>query len=204
MDKIGVFHQIYEDYLEQIRGLDLVATRQKLGLALHNNFLIVPFFGIPYRVSAKAILDPRNRRPIHSVCVILAKYLILCPKEEPEGSQWITYREFRDAAPFVGGFHTHTEKAIADAFAGKVALLAAAARSLTGEMVETGVRADLSIRFQALPKVPLLMLFNDRDEDFPAQCTILFERRADQYLDMECLAMTGWVLAALLNRGSQP
>lgn len=202
MDQIGVFDGIYEEYLRQIASLDMAATGERLGLALDGEFLLVPFFGISHRVSAKAMVDAKNRRPIHSVCVILAKYLIMCPKEEPPGSEWITYREFKDASPFVGGFQTHAEKSIAESFSGKLPQLAAAARVLAGETLETEVRADLSIRFQALPKVPMLMLFNDRDEDFPAQCTLLFERRAQHYLDMECLAMTGWVLASLLKANS--
>jgi len=45
------------------------------------------------------------------------------------------------------------------------------------------------------------MLFNDQDEDFPARCSLLFEKRAERYLDMECLAMMGWVLAAWLRSG---
>ena len=40
-------------------------------------------------------------------------------------------------------------------------------------------------------KKPLLLLFNDKDEEFPAQCTVLFEKRTETYLDMECVAMVG-------------
>jgi hypothetical protein len=35
------------------------------------------------------------------------------------------------------------------------------------------------------------MLFNDADEEFPATCCVLFESRAETYLDMECIAMLG-------------
>jgi hypothetical protein len=43
------------------------------------------------------------------------------------------------------------------------------------------------------------MLFNDADEEFPAQCAVLFERRAENYLDMECLAMVGMLLFEYLK-----
>jgi hypothetical protein len=49
-----------------------------------------------------------------------------------------------------------------------------------------------------LPRVPLLLLFNDADDEFPAACSVLFERRAAGYLDMECLAMLGMQLARRL------
>jgi hypothetical protein len=38
----------------------------------------------------------------------------------------------------------------------------------------------------------------DADKNFPAQCTLLFQRDAASYLDMECLAMVGATLAARL------
>jgi hypothetical protein len=50
--------------------------------------------------------------------------------------------------------------------------------------------------------VPLLLLFNDADEGFPAACSVLFERRAGGYLDMECLAMSGMLLAERLKKPS--
>jgi hypothetical protein len=59
---------------------------------------------------------------------------------------------------------------------------------------------DLSLQFSALPKIPVLMLFNDADEEFPARCAVLFERRAEKYLDMECLAMVGSLLFEWLKQ----
>jgi len=54
------------------------------------------------------------------------------------------------------------------------------------------------VRLPALPKIPILLLFNGADEEFPARCAMLFERRAEKYLDMECLAIAGWALSAYL------
>jgi hypothetical protein len=61
---------------------------------------------------------------------------------------------------------------------------------------------DLSRRFDALPKVPLLLLFNDKDDEFPAQCSILFEKRTEKFLDMECLAMVGMLFFEYLKAGA--
>ena len=46
------------------------------------------------------------------------------------------------------------------------------------------------------------MLFNDADEEFPAQSAVLFERRAEKYLDMECLAMVGMLLFEYLKQAT--
>jgi hypothetical protein len=47
------------------------------------------------------------------------------------------------------------------------------------------------------------LLFNDADEEFPARCTVLFEKRAEHYLDMECLAMVGMRLFEYLKTGAK-
>jgi hypothetical protein len=48
----------------------------------------------------------------------------------------------------------------------------------------------------------MLLLFNDADEEFPADCKVLFEKRAESYLDMECVAIIGMLLAEFLRRCS--
>ena len=62
------------------------------------------------------------------------------------------------------------------------------------------------MQFDALPKVPLLLLFNDNDAEFPAQCLLLFEKRTEKYLDMECVAMVGMLLYEYLKTelGDEP
>ena len=71
---------------------------------------------------------------------------------------------------------------------------------MSGQPAKTEISADLVMKLDALPRVPVLLVFNDQDEDFPAQCSLLFERRAEKYLDMECLAMTGWALCERLKQ----
>ena len=132
--------------------------------------------------------------------VILCKYLLMCPEIEPTESDWVTYKDFKDAAPFVGGFLNNAEKPIGRMFLGRLSDLRRLCGELSGRPPEVDISCDLALRFDALPKVPVLMLFNDRDEDFPDQCSLLFERRAEKYLDMECLAMTGWMLSEWLKQ----
>ena len=59
------------------------------------------------------------------------------------------------------------------------------------------------MQFDALPKVPVIVLFNDADDEFPTQCSLLFERRAESYLDAECLAMIARLLLANLKRAAR-
>ncbi len=42
--------------------------------------------------------------------------------------------------------------------------------------------------------------FNDADDEFPAQSSVLFQRRAEKYLDPECLAIAGRLLFTYMKK----
>ncbi|MCG8634604.1 MAG: DUF3786 domain-containing protein, partial [Desulfobacterales bacterium] len=72
-----------------------------------------------------------------------------------------------------------------------------------GTIVTDNASYDLSMRFNALSKVPISLRLNDEDEDFPAQCTVLFKFSAERYLDMESLGILGAVFAKNLTAFNQ-
>jgi hypothetical protein len=202
VDKSTVFEETYTNYLARIAELNFARIAGRLGAELSGEELIIPFFGNSYRVSKQGLSDPSGKRPGFSVCVVLFKYLLLCPDHDPIEDDWVTFKDFKDAAPFAGAFVNYTEAPLADHFAGNLARLESAARAFGGHPPIADFPYDLSLQFTALPKVPLLMLFNDADEEFAARCAVLFERRAEKYLDMECLAMVGTHLFESLKRAA--
>jgi hypothetical protein len=54
------------------------------------------------------------------------------------------------------------------------------------------------MKFQALPGVPQYLRFNDRDDDFPAQSHLLFQRSAQSYLNLKSLFVIGTFMAGSL------
>lgn len=194
MQKSSVFEETYKNYLAQIAELDFARIAERLGAEVTGDELIIPFFGIPHRVSTQGLSGPSGNRPDFSVCIVLFKYLLLCPDDEPIEDDWVSFKDFKDAAPFAGSFVNYTEAPLAKYFSGRLKYLEAACRGSYGHPPASTFSYDLSMQFNALPKIPVLMLFNDTDEEFAARCAVLFERRAEKYLDMECLAMVGNLL----------
>jgi hypothetical protein len=198
--KASIFERIYRDYLKRVSQLDLRSVAQEVGAEYSGANVIVPLFGEPHRISKTRILGPTGEEPSHSVKVVLCQYLLLHPKGEPEDDTWVSYKDFRDGAPFADAFHKNAEAAIAKKFTGKLGALKESCLCLGGYDPGAGWAYHLVMRFDVLPKLPILLLFNDADEEFPANCLLLFERRAEQYLDMECLAVLGWLLAEGLGQ----
>ena len=199
MQKSSVFEETYHNYLAQIAELDFNKIADQLGAEMVADELIIPVFGKSHRISAARITGPSGSRPNFSVCVILFKYLLLCPDNGPVENDWVSFKDFKDSAPFSGAFVNYTEAALAKYFSGRLKDLEAACRGIHGHPPAATFSYDLCIQFNALPKIPVLMLFNDADKEFPAQCMVLFECRAENYLDMECLAMVGMLLFEYLK-----
>ena len=194
-----VFKQTYEKYLHQIRQIDFLAKANVLGLERDNDSLIIPIYNTCYRFNSNGIVTEDDKELSVPLQVIICKYILTAPME-PIASEnsWQTYREFKDAAPLVSHFTTSTTLLIENTFAGKVQALKNRCKEVGGEVQETEVY-DVSYRFHALPRIPVVVNFNDSDELFPAACSILFHSSAGNYLDMECLSMTGTLLSGILT-----
>ncbi len=197
-ERAAVFAEIYRDYLEQLgRAWDGLALPE-LGLAREGDQVLAPLYGRVYGVSPRGISGPEGRKPSHARCVVLAKYLLAQPRGASLRGQWTSYRGFQDAAPYAASFAQYAEGRIAKAFAGRRPELARAGQALGGSPPGERFSYDLCLQFPALPRVPLLLLFNDQEEGFPASCSLLFDESAPAFLDMECLAMLGLILAESL------
>jgi len=201
-EKPSVFEETYTNYLSQIGRLDFKKIADRLGAEMVGEELIIPFFGKPIRISTAEISEPSGGRPNFSVCVVLFKYLLLCPEHDPAENDWVSFKDFKDSAPFAGAFFNYTEVPLAKYFSGRLKDLEAACRAIHGHPPAATFSSDLCMQVTALPKISVLLLFNDADEEFPAQCAVLFERRAENYLDMECLAMVGMLLFEHLKQAA--
>jgi hypothetical protein len=199
MEISPIFEKTYQDYLAQIGGLDLNALEDKLGLQVSEGKAIIPFFGQPYAVSRDGIYGPGGKKPHLSTSVILCKYLLMCPEYEPGEADWVSFKDFKDAAPLIHAFATTVTNPISKMFSGRPEALTRACEKFGGYIPAETFSYDVSIKFDVLPKVPLLLLFNDKDADFPAQCSVLFEKRTEKYLDMECVAMVGMLFHEFLK-----
>ncbi|MFP4421602.1 MAG: DUF3786 domain-containing protein [Desulfococcaceae bacterium] len=193
-----IFQEIYENYLAEVAALSLSSRAEPLGIRVDGDAAIIPFFHRTYTVTPAAVADEEGRKPSHAVCVILCKYLLLCPDNPIPDGAVVTYKDFRDAGPYVGGFHNTAQRPIAEAFSGRLEELGQRCKALGGTVWETDVNCDLAVAFPALPRVPTFLIFNDADEEFDAECSLFFRRDAAQYLDMECLAMIGMTMAEWL------
>jgi hypothetical protein len=200
-----VYQKYYEEYCRQLAEVDFEKAKTTLGLIPGSDGLSIPFFDRRYFVSNRGITDPsgnppRDRRG-YMLSVILSNYILRCPDQIRMDSRWVSFKDFKSVSHVtnVNYFSSDTERATEKQFSGRLDELAAACKAIGGVPHDMESTYDLSVRFDALPRISLLLLFNDSDEEFPAKCTVLFPKHAEFYLDPESLAMTGAALAMRLK-----
>ena len=201
--KLHVFEETFREYLKQISGIDFESLADVLGIEVDRGKITIPFFEKPYLVSDKSILDPSDQKPSFGECVVLCKYLLLCPDTASPEDDWVAYRDFKDSGPLTVFFADSVEKPLAEHFAGRLVELETSCRTLGGFSPNIELTYDLCMQFNALPRIPILLLYNDVDDEFPAHCSILFKQASDKFLDAESLAILGEILSRRLIKNSR-
>lgn len=198
MQQARVFTETYNNYLAELSRIDFLAKAEILGASQVDGALLIPLYDRVYRCARDGISCAGDQSDNPAVRVILLKYILDAPWQMPPANDVLkSYREFKDAGPLISYFTTNTCKIIETTYSGNIVGLAQRAEEIGGQIVPADCYG-LSVRFWALPRIPVLMNFNDRDELFTASCSILYTGSAEYFLDMECLAMTGTLLAGKL------
>ncbi|MBW1615150.1 MAG: DUF3786 domain-containing protein [Deltaproteobacteria bacterium] len=197
MCKPTIFQKTYKDYISQIENINLKDISETIGGVVRNNEIEIPFFKKPYKISSKGILNNLGDTADFSEAAILSKYILLSPQKPVIDNKLVSYPEFKDAGPLTKYFKDNAEEAIAKYFTNNLAGLKTAGKLLKGVECHTIDAAyDFKLKFNPLPRIPIYLLYNDeeKEEGFPAQSVMLFEKSARTYLDEECLAILGTLL----------
>lgn len=202
-EKLHVFDETYMEYIKQIAGINFEPLAEVLGIKIKKGKIMIPFLEKPYWIDEKSITDLSGKKPSFRECVVLCKYMLLCPDTAPAEGNWIAYRDFKDSGPLTVFFANSVEKPMAEHFAGRLDELEKSGKLFGGFVPDIELSYDFYMQFNALPRIPVLLLYNDADDEFPAHCSILFKQNADKFLDAESLAILGDTVSGYLIKKNQ-
>jgi hypothetical protein len=196
------FDEKYTACIAEIGNQDVTKKAGILGADLKDGLLTLSFFNRWINFSKDGFNAADGDALTTAVTLTLCRYLSLCPDKIPEGSgHLITFRELSDSGPLFSSFTANTNKIIESAFTGKLELLRSRCLQLGGTDTEMP-SFDLSMQFMALPRIPIILNFNDRDDLMPATANFLYHDDATRYLDIECLMITCTYLTGQLIQGT--
>lgn len=159
----------------------------------------VPFLGKKYHITYPAgnvtSADTNADAPI-VVAILLLHYLHRASGMELS-NHWISFKELNGGGIYIEPFQKRAVFPFIKNFGARTAEFARAAEKLGGRKAEHG---DVSYIIPALPRVPLLYILWEGDDEFPPNGTILFDNFANAYLHTEDYAMlAGMTVGALVQ-----
>jgi hypothetical protein len=192
---------VYEQALEllrpKIRMLDFPKTAALFGALLAGpDVLEIMFLNEWYKVTKEKILNASGREPRPWLSILIYNHLCMPDPPAPSG-EWITFSSVPASHAKDKAWSGHVEDVIANHFAGNVRGLKNTCELLGGVQTEVRGNHDAAYEFRLFPHYPVLLLFYDAvpEEDFPAQCKLLLDKTAPQYLDIESIVVLGEELA---------
>ncbi len=200
MKKSKVFEETCKKYLSRNSDTDLSPRAIRLGAEFAGDALIIPYYETPFRVATDGVFDETGKQANFAVSVVLFQYVFHCPVEIPIAGAWVTFREFKDSGPLGSYFTSNNNKMIETTFSERPEALQHARKRPGGRLLDDDPSWDLSLEFNMLPRIPVRLRFNDKDDEFPAQSSILFRQSAESYIDMESLAIGATYLTGMLTK----
>jgi hypothetical protein len=188
------YEEVYQGLLGRLARADYRHAMLHLGARDAGENVRLESFGRTCLVGPGGVFAADGGPLDFTVRIVLAYYLLHGGQGEVSG-QWAAYRDFKDGSFFHAAFARIVENKIAEVFSQRLPDLQRAAAALDGQPLEAGLGGDVCFKFPALPRVPLALVFYDTDDEFPSSAKVLFDAGATDFLDMECLAVLGLILA---------
>jgi hypothetical protein len=186
----GGYRKIYEDLTQRLADADIASSAKNLGLILNNSGEAeVPFLARNYLVSEKGVILSGGGSVIDTLGSVIIQYILNASRSE---TAWRFVTLSQLAGPlFTEGTYTHDalESPLVKRFEGCMSELMKAAQSLGGWSGGEAGLGGVSLIFELLPKIPVQLIFYDRDEEFPARARLLCDLNATDFLEFEFIAV---------------
>lgn len=188
------YEEVYQGLVEKLGEVDFSHSTAHLGVVdLGDESWGLRIFARDCLIDRKGIRG-RTAEPLDFKFRIVAAHYLLHGGQGETTGEWVAYRDFKDGAFFHPSFAQSVEQEISRLFSARMPDLRKAGEAIGGEPLD-GLGGDICLRFDAFPFIPLVLIFYDADDEFPSSARVLFDSSAPLFLDMECLAVLGMILA---------
>lgn len=174
--------------------LDAVQSRGEFRLEI---------WGRPTRVSYPEMVawDALNDQELPTYLQAMLLYYFATCDGTPASGQWIAFSELPDGRFYTQAFQGYTGVPLAQAFGEDLMAFSQAAEACLGE--RRYAFGDIAYAFQALPRVALLVVFWQGDEDFSSTCQVLFDSSVSHFLPTDACAILGSHIARQLIKAAR-
>lgn len=137
-----------------------------------------------------------NGEPLPTFSQAVLAYYFHIADGSPLTGKWIAFTELPDGQFYTQAFQGYTGQELVKAFGNDVGAFTRAAEKLGGRSETLG---DAAFAFRVLPKVELLAVGWQGDEDFPPSYSVLFDTAVSHHLSTDACAILGSTLTRRLT-----
>lgn len=205
----------YEKWCDEWRQKFLTMDKHEIlkripEINVKDSYLIMTQFNRRYgiHVNTGGIVAIEDKEPIHNVAKLnLYTFIWYRSINAKQRGEWVAFEKLKGASVFGSAFKNGITDVIAKTFSGHRKELKEVLSDLGGIPLKYG---DVSYEIQALPGIPIRIIFWEGDEEFSASANLLFDSSASEYLHVESivsLAMEGlntMIINSKLERKGSP
>ena len=186
--------ELRADLLSKVPEQLAALTETELNGTDQDNFFSFSYWEKPVELSCQDYIarDQESRDllpPVHQAMIL---YYFFSSRGSTEPGKWISFSELADGQFYNAAFQGYTSKNLLQHFSNDYEAFNHANHKLCGEKTSFG---DGAYRYQILPKVAMLLVHWQGDEEFPPSYKILFEDIVDYHLPTDVCA----ILASMLT-----
>lgn len=181
------YDAVLGELLQEARRQNVAACAPSLGGSLVDGSAQIPLFSDICTVKDEAVY--KGDAKLDTIGSILVLRYLLTAGDDPLRNKWVPYREFKDGTQFASYIKANIEDRLAKAFSGKQTLLRERLLSIGATMYRSEAKPDVAAALHPFPRMPVLIIFWDKDEEFDASFQFLFDESATSFLDLEALAV---------------
>jgi hypothetical protein len=194
------YEQIYESLIPKLSECDFLEIAERLGLSLQpDGALSVNFLGREYEISSRGV-NPTDGKPVDvNNRSVLAYYTLSKGVGEPAFSYVPISCHAGTGIIFSTNIKWMTDP-LGKAFSGNYVTFSETMCRLGGVFNGKRKSGGYLWLLKVLPKIPLQIVYNDGDDEFPCEVQILFDKNASLFLEFECLAfLEGCLVKAMIK-----
>jgi hypothetical protein len=198
---IGGHRWIYENLIERLQNTDITNSAKHLDLALNDaGEAKIPFLGVIHLISNEGVRRSDGKGFNEAIGSVLIHYILKGSRCRPAG-KFVTFADLAGPLFKKGSYSSSAlERPIVKRFQGRVPELFEVAASCGGRKGGEAGLGSVSLLFDLLPHILLQLIFYDRDDEFPARATLLFDLNSTQFIDFEILAVLVTIFVQTLTK----
>jgi hypothetical protein len=151
--------------------------------------LKLPYFNSHVIITQDGITKPNGELLTRYEQVFLYNHMAQGGRVQPTGN-WKSLVEFPNTVSKIKSMKSHVEAPLIKTFSGRTDNLLSAGKTIGGiDQTESIDNADAALLFQALPRVPVRLMFWDAapEDGFDAEAKLLFDETITEHLDIESI-----------------